>query len=193
MLIASLLLSCSSRKNYKPIIVEYLKDTLLRGRTFDTLKITEADSLFSTVYDDPSYLDIEKELLSDYDYLQKETSDYNYERNVLGGTGINKGIINLYQNRIRESLSLIENMKSNYISHFKGFQCVVRVKYSTNYGDSTAIVYIIMDNNLGKIQKAQLIQAFDDSFPLDSIESFVLTPRSFSWAERIDTTNFIKF
>lgn len=161
-------------------------------RQFDTLKITGIDSLYSNVYDDPTYKEAERNVLNDYDYLQKEIADYNYERNVLRGTGINKGIIVLYQDRVRDGMSLIKELKDNYIPQFVGFKCTARIKYKTNYGDSIAVLYVVLNKNLEEVQGSRLMHPWPSSASLDSLEKMMMGPMHFSWIERVDTTTFLR-
>lgn len=138
LLLITMICSCNRKRAGEQLVRQYVLDSIFADRELYDIQISSIDSLYSSVYDDPSYIKV-KDKIREYNYkLKKEISDYKYERSI-GGSGINKGLINLYQKFIRDKIIQLKELSTVYKSSYLGFSCTFSAKYKTNFADSLLV------------------------------------------------------
>ena len=119
----------------------------------EMLEYSPIDSVYTTIIETDAYRENQLDLMDTYDKWRKEKSDHDYEK-ARFGTEITKGLILLYQKRIRECLERENELKSKFTPRFK--ECVIQQLYCihTDFGDSIRInAYSLNDD----VTKATLI------------------------------------
>ncbi|MBN9710446.1 hypothetical protein [Bacteroides cellulosilyticus] len=135
-----LLSSCNNKENGKELVRQYISDSIFTNKKIYDIYISPLDSLYSSVFETQQYIQTKHELIEYRRKIEKEKSDYNYEKSI-GGTGINKKLIVLYQNSIREGIKRLNELQMTYKPKYLGFKCSFHAKYQTDFTDSILVGY----------------------------------------------------
>lgn len=155
----SLFFSCGKPKlNPEKMAIDFLfanAPELVNVKDIDTIITYEADSFYLPLTQTEQYKEFRKEVNERYFRLSKEIEDYERWERRFGDTPINGGLVNLYQNFVREDIIRLKELKSVYKSIYKGIRVPVYVEYKTSFKDSIYLADVIMNNELDSLIEIQ--------------------------------------
>ncbi len=189
--ITILCLSACKNTSSDKVITRYITDTLCSGIQIADIQIKPSfDSIMYDIRENPSYQQTEAHLCEYYSKLNHEIADYNYERAMGFGSGVNKGLIKLYQGFIRNDLNRLNELERLYVPKFKGFGCYAKIRYATDFGDSIFVCKLCLSS-----EKNKVLDASAYSLPISiNVDSLIELDRQSDMSEYdipLDTTMFI--
>lgn len=134
-------------KNAEKTITKFIIDSVIIGKTIDSIAFYKMDSAFTMLNHHQSYVTAYDEYISNLTNLTKEITDYNYQKRVFREEyPYNGGLVSLYQDYIRENIHTINELKAQYKPKYIGLEYGVYAKYKTDFADSILIAsYIVID------------------------------------------------
>lgn len=170
LIIAIITVSCGNKKTGEELVKQYILDSVFSDkREIYDIQILPLDSCYSSVTDDPSYQNKIDELIEHREKIEHEIKDYQYEVNMLKGKGVNKGLINLYIEFIREDIKELKAMQKVYKSHYKGLIGRFHAKYKTNFSDSLLWGYGYTNQDGSEFKPTLIITGDPITTPTDSL------------------------
>lgn len=185
--------SCNNKEDGKALVRQYISDSIFTNKKIYDIYISPLDSLYSSVFETQQYIQTKHELIEYRRKMEKEKSDYDYEKSI-GGAGINKNLIVLYQNSIREGIKKLNKLQMTYKPKYLGFKCSFHAKYQTEFSDSILVGYCYLSPKQDRFLEKPIFESgYAVGYTIDNLmDAMTLYDEQFIPLE-MDTANlFIK-